>query len=182
METTPETESNKQIVRRLLDEVVTEGNIDLIDDIFAEDVLDHTLMGDTRGREPIKERAESLHAAFSDFSATAEKLVAEDDTVALWAIDRGTHDGEFLGIEPTGREVEYSATAFFFRMEEMGKSSSGGFSLTCSALCSNSASSNCPETCRAEERWKRSRRQMVRRLRMSDPGAGHRSSSFTGCL
>jgi len=65
METTPETESNKQIVRRLLDEVVTEGNIDLIDDIFAEDVLDHTLMGDTRGREPIKERAESLHAAFS---------------------------------------------------------------------------------------------------------------------
>jgi len=117
MATTPQTESNKQIVRRLLDEVVTEGNVDRIDDIFAEGVLDHTLMGDTRGREPIKERAESLHAAFSDFSATAEKLVAEDDTVALWAIDRGMHDGEFLGIEPTGRVVEYSATAFF-RMED----------------------------------------------------------------
>ncbi|WP_222918597.1 alpha/beta fold hydrolase [Natrinema sp. SYSU A 869] len=117
MAATPKTESNKQIVRRLLDDVVTEGNIDLIDDLFAEDVLDHTLMGDTRGREPIKERAESLHAAFSDFSATAEKLVAEGDTVALWAIDQGTHDGEFLGIEPTGRGVEYPATAFF-QMED----------------------------------------------------------------
>lgn len=40
-------------------------------------------------------------------------LVAEGDTVALRAIDRGTHDGAFMGIEPTGREVEYPATAFF---------------------------------------------------------------------
>lgn len=117
MTETSNPKANKQIVRRLLDEVVTEGNVDLIDDLFAEDVIDHTLAGDTRGRDPIKERAEALHAAFSDFSATVEQLIAEGDAVALWALDRGTHDGEFMGIAPTGREVEYPATAFF-RMED----------------------------------------------------------------
>lgn len=110
---TSSTEENKRIVRRLLEDVVTGGDVDVIDDLFAPDVIDHTLTGETTGREPIKDRAEGLHAAFSDFSATVAALVAEDDTVALRAIDRGVHEGEFVGIEPTGREVEYEATAFF---------------------------------------------------------------------
>lgn len=104
---------NKESVRRLLDEVVTKGNVGLIDELFTEGILDHTVLGDTRGRDAVKARAGSLRAAFSDFSATAEELVAEGDMVALRATDRGTHDGEFMGLPPTGRKVEYLATAFF---------------------------------------------------------------------
>lgn len=108
---------NKDTVRRLLDHVVTKGNLDLIDELFAANVVDHTPLGDSRGRDSVKTRARSLRTAFSDFSATVEELVGEGDMVALRATDRGTHDGVFMGIEATGRKVEYAATAFF-RFEE----------------------------------------------------------------
>lgn len=60
MSSTTTTEENEEIVRRLLEDVMIEGNVDPID----EDVIDHTPLGDTRGREAIKGRAKTLHAGF----------------------------------------------------------------------------------------------------------------------
>lgn len=110
-------EENKQTVRRLPEEVVSKGDLDVIDEIFTEDVIDHNPLGETRSREAIKESTEYLHAAFADASATVEEAVAEDDTVVLRVTVRGRHDGEFMGIEPTGQEFEIQ-NVLFCRMRD----------------------------------------------------------------
>lgn len=106
-------EENKQIARHIPEEVISKENLDVIDEIFAEGVIDHTPLGETHGREAVKELTEYLHAAFADVSATVEDVIAEDDRVVLRLLLRATHDGEFMGVEPTGREVEFENVVFF---------------------------------------------------------------------
>lgn len=107
-----QSEENKRIVQRLRKEIMSEGNIDLIDEIFAEDVIDHTPLGEARGREAVKETTEAFRSAFPDLSVTVEHLIAEGDIVAARVTFRGTHEGELQGIEPTGEEVEFEVIGF----------------------------------------------------------------------
>lgn len=105
-------EENKQVARRFPEDVATEGNIDLIDEICTEDVLDHSPLGDRQGRETVRQQIEELREAFGEFSATVEETIAEDDRVAMRVTLRGTHEGEFMGIEPTGEEFEVQNMVF----------------------------------------------------------------------
>jgi len=113
--TTPE--ENKRLARRILNQIVEEGNLDAIEDLYAEDAVEHTPMGDFSGREAIADGFEMTRNAFSDYAVTVEDVVAEGDTVAVRLTERGTHDGEFAGIEPTGREFEHQTMAFL-RLED----------------------------------------------------------------
>lgn len=113
MAATSTIKENTRIARRFPEEVATEGNVELVDELVTEDVIDHSPFGEMRGREELREQAEYLHAAFSDLSATVEDAVAEGDTVALRVNVSGTHEGEFMGIEPTGREFEIQNMVFF---------------------------------------------------------------------
>lgn len=105
------TEQNKRIVRRLPEEVANQDNVDALDEIFAEDFLDHTPLGEM-DRGATKEQFEQLLAAFPDRTVTVENLLAERDTVVIRVTWNATHEGEYLGIEPTGREVEFSVMEF----------------------------------------------------------------------
>ncbi|WP_211338389.1 ester cyclase [Haloterrigena salifodinae] len=109
---TTTTKENKQIARRFPEEVATKGKIDVIDEICAEDVIDHSPLGEMRGREDLKSQLESLRTAFGDFSATVEDIVADGDTVAMRVTLRGTHESEFMGVEPTGQEFEVGNMVF----------------------------------------------------------------------
>lgn len=95
-----------------MDEVSGEGNVEVIDEICTEEVIDHTALGETRGREALKETFEGLHAAFPTHENTIEDIVAEDNTVAIRVTSRLTHEGEFMGIEPTGQEVQTDGMSF----------------------------------------------------------------------
>ena len=105
-------EENKSIARRVPEEVATEGNVDFVDEICAEDVVEHGPFGELNGREGVKEQVEAFRDAFDGFSATVDDIVAEGDTVAMRVTLRGTHDGEFRGIEPTGRSIEVQNMIF----------------------------------------------------------------------
>ena len=111
---TPSTtlEENKRLARRYPEEVATGGNVDLIDTICAEDVIERSPLGERRGRDALKTQSEYVHAAFPDVSVTIEDVVAEGDTVAQRLTFRGTHRGEFMGIEPTDNHVEIANTLF----------------------------------------------------------------------
>ena len=106
-------EENKRIVRRIREEVEEQGDLDAIDEIFAEDVVAYTPMGEFRGPEAIKEMYEQEGRAFSDSTETIHDFIAEGDTVAMRLTEHGIHDGEFMGIEPTGKEYEIQTMAFF---------------------------------------------------------------------
>lgn len=106
-------EGNERTVRRIPKEVVAQRNLDAIDEMFAEDAVDHSPIGDFDGREGSRRGFEALLDGFPDFTSTVDDVVAEGDTVALRLTERGTHDGEFVGIDPTGRTVEFRAMVFF---------------------------------------------------------------------
>jgi len=58
------------------------------------------------------EQFEQIRGAFPDLSVTVEEMVAEDDTVAARVTWHATHEGEYMGIEPTDREVEFPINVF----------------------------------------------------------------------
>jgi steroid delta-isomerase-like uncharacterized protein len=117
MAATTASEENKRITRRFPEEVATEGNIDLIDELCTVDVIDHSPDGEIRGREELKDHMEAYRRAFGDFSATVEEAIAEGETVAMRVTLRGTHVGEFMNVAPTGNEFEV-ANSVFTRIED----------------------------------------------------------------
>ncbi|MFC6992166.1 ester cyclase [Haladaptatus sp. GCM10025707] len=112
MAATTRSSEYKQLVRRIPEDVATKGNLDLIDEICTEDIRDHSPLGESVGREEAKQQIGSMRNAFSDFSATVEDIVEEGDTVAMRVTLRGTHDGEFMGYEPTGKTFEVQNLVF----------------------------------------------------------------------
>ena len=103
---------NRRLARRVPEEIATERDLDLIDEVYAEDAVEHGPMGEREGREAIREQFERFLTAFPDFSATVRDVVAEDDTVAMRVTLRGTHEGPFLGYEPTDRAFEVGNMVF----------------------------------------------------------------------
>lgn len=114
---TPNARETKRIARRFPEEVATEGEIDLVDEICTEDVVEHSPLGERRGREALNEQSEYIHAAFPDVAVSIEDAVAEGDTVAQRLTFHGTHEGEFMEIESTGTEVEI-VNMLFTRIED----------------------------------------------------------------
>ncbi len=101
------TEDNKSIMRRAYDEILNEGNIDVADEVIAEDMTEHEQFpGLEPGREGFKGFVRMFREAFPDLQVTVEDMIAEDDRVAARVTMRGTHQGVFLGIDPTGNQIE----------------------------------------------------------------------------
>lgn len=104
--------ANKEVVRRFAETVVNESNYGSADEFLAEDIVDHTPLGETTGRDAVLETTKELRTSFPDFVVTPEEIVADGDTVAVRMTQRGTHEGVFMGNEPTGNSFEIEAMAF----------------------------------------------------------------------
>jgi steroid delta-isomerase-like uncharacterized protein len=101
-------EHHKTKVRRLVDEAESGGRLDVVDELLAEDFVDHTpLPGIPPTREGVKMLFAGLRAAFPDLHVTISEQIAEDDRVATRKTFRGTHQGDFLGVPASGRPVEF---------------------------------------------------------------------------
>ncbi len=100
-------EENKAIVRRGTEEGFGGGNLDVADDVAADDFVNHTpVAGQEPGREGLKGAVTTLRTAFPDLRVEIEDLIAEGDKVAARTTMRGTHRGDFFGIPPSGKVVE----------------------------------------------------------------------------
>jgi predicted ester cyclase len=105
------TEANKAIVRRLVEEGINQANESVFLDVLSPDVVDHTARpGLPSGRAGWNVYRKLFSAGFPDGRWIIASIIAEDDLVAARASFTGTHQGEFLGIPPTGRQVTVSAT------------------------------------------------------------------------
>jgi steroid delta-isomerase-like uncharacterized protein len=109
------TDDNKALVRRFYEEVWARGNLDVADQVFADEYLRH----DFRGGEPEpgpagqKDIAAAFRAAFPDLTWEIDFLIAEDDLVAGRWTASGTHKGPWAGTEPTGRTMRFSGMNVF---------------------------------------------------------------------
>jgi steroid delta-isomerase-like uncharacterized protein len=97
---------NKDVLRRFYEEFWTKGNVDVIDDLIADDYVDHQPLPDLPGgKAGFAELIRVWKAGFPDGGETVDDLIAEGDMVVGRFTFRGTHTGEFMGIAPTGRTV-----------------------------------------------------------------------------
>jgi steroid delta-isomerase-like uncharacterized protein len=100
------TESNKEILRKFIEEVINQNRIDRANDLVVEDFVElDPLPGQRQGREGLKEVLGMMRAAFPDMHWAVEEMIAEGDTVVTRFAWTGTHRGEFLGVPATGRSV-----------------------------------------------------------------------------
>ena len=109
------THDNIAIVRRFVDEVVNKGDLDLIDELWAED-LDWRggSLGEVRGIAAYRDMlAAAAGTAFTGMRLNIEQIIAEGDTVVLLFTNGGTHEGEFLGIPGTGRTARWSGVGVY---------------------------------------------------------------------
>jgi steroid delta-isomerase-like uncharacterized protein len=99
-------EQNKSIVRRLFEEP-WKGNLSVVDELTASEYIGHdpALPEPLRGPEGIKEFVSTYLVAFPDARITVEQQLAEGDLVATRWSARGTHEGEMMDLEATGKKV-----------------------------------------------------------------------------
>jgi predicted ester cyclase len=95
------TEENKAIIRRFNEEIWSEGNLDVANEIIAADLVWHT--AEINGIEGFKQNLTELRTGFPDLHITTEDLVAEGDKVAARITIKGTH-------APTGKQATWTAT------------------------------------------------------------------------
>ena len=99
-------EKDKTLVRRLVDQVINEGKLDLVEELFAPELA-----------EPVRQAFTSFRAAFPDWQEEIVDMVAEGDKVAVRCRCSGTWQGEFMGAKPNGRRQEVDEV-FFLRVRD----------------------------------------------------------------
>jgi predicted ester cyclase len=103
----------KELEQRIADEVWTQGKLDVIDEVIAPDFVGSSPTdGEFHGPEGFRQLVERYHSAFSDVRMTLDRVVGEGDWVATHWTASGTHNGDLMGIAPTGREVTVTGVEF----------------------------------------------------------------------
>ncbi len=104
-------EENKALIRRFVEEVLNQKNLDAVDELLTPDHLDHSVPpGLPPGREGIRQGMAMYLAAFPDLQVTIDDQIAEGDKVTNRYTSRATHRGELFGLPPTGNRVTYTTT------------------------------------------------------------------------
>jgi steroid delta-isomerase-like uncharacterized protein len=103
-------EENKAVSRRVVEEFFVAGRFEIGDELFDQDYVGHDVASPEpiRGPDGVRQQAEGYRTAFPDLQLTVEDQVAEGDKVATRWTARGTHDGDLLGIAPTGKQATVS--------------------------------------------------------------------------
>lgn len=99
-------EENKALMRRFWEEL-NKGNLAAIDELCATEYVYHSINGDMTS-EQFKQYGAGLLAAFPDLDGSIDDMMAEGDKVAARYTLRGTHQGAFRGIAPTGKQIKIS--------------------------------------------------------------------------
>lgn len=97
-------EQHKTTVRRALEDLFNTGDLEIADEVFAADYVDHSSSNpELSSVENIKRFVGEWRIAFPDTRNVVEDMIAEGDKVAArWMAARwttcATHEGEFLGV------------------------------------------------------------------------------------
>ena len=99
-------EENKANQRRVFEEVLNKGNIEIIPELFSPDYFMRSPLGmEVKGPEGFKQLTTMFHTALPDFHCTIDDMFAEGDKVATRFTITGTFKGEMMGITPTGKKA-----------------------------------------------------------------------------
>ena len=100
-------QNNNTIIRRFIDEIINQDQIDFAVQFVWEDVFEQVpFPGQGPGLEGVKDVLRGVRAGFPDLYFSVEEQIAEGDKVLTRFEWTGTHRGEFLSVPATGRPVK----------------------------------------------------------------------------
>ena len=109
------TEQNKQVVQRFVEECWNQGNLNKASEFLTDQIHFHdpVFPGLSPGIQNIKNHIEDTRRAFPDLRITIDDTIAERNEVVLHWTARGTHKGQFLGMQPTQRKFTIDGTSIY---------------------------------------------------------------------
>jgi len=111
MEEAMTVEQNKAVIRRLFDEVMQGGKVEVLDEICAPDfMIESPVIPSAVAKQDslgaYKKGVASFHEAFPDLQYTIKHIVGDGEKVGVDYVLNATHTGTFAGFAPTGRKIE----------------------------------------------------------------------------
>ncbi len=107
-------EANKNVVRRLYSEVMGKGSVDVADEIFDPDYVDHMPIMDTPDRAGLLKSVAAARRAFPEVKPSIIAEISEGEWVAIAVeADGGAHKGEYMGVPASGNPVTWTETHFW---------------------------------------------------------------------
>lgn len=110
-------EANKAMIRRFVDEVWNQQNLDVMGEIFAPEIVSHNpsieYMYGRSNLDILKQGVTDYLTAYPDLHIVLEDMVAEGDLVVEHWTANATHLGTLMGIPPTGRPVTFAGIILY---------------------------------------------------------------------
>lgn len=109
-------EENKATIHRVFEEVVNQGNLELVRELYTADMVDHDPMPGMppgNGPEPVIATLRELREAYPDLHVEIVSLVGEGDYVAERAIWTGTNLGNSTAGPATGKRAQWNGMVFW---------------------------------------------------------------------
>lgn len=105
-----ETRAEKVALVTTLYRAFNTGDVEILDEVVAEDFVDHmALPGTSPGLDGLREAVMIFRTGLPDMNITVGAVVVEGDLVAVRQVTTGTHRGTFLGVPATGTEISFAA-------------------------------------------------------------------------
>jgi len=105
-------EQNKEIVRKVFADILSQGKFELAPQIYAKDFVNHGATKDI-GLEESQASDRAWRAAFPDLQMTIEQEIAQGDFVTVLWRGRGTNTGTGNGLNATGKKADGRGISLF---------------------------------------------------------------------
>lgn len=107
-------EATKSIAHRLVDEVFEKGDIRVFDELVADEYVNHTMPVPSipGNKEGFRQLVLATRQAFPDVRVHIGHAVAEDDFVVFHDVAEATSKGDFMGIPPTNKRMQWTEIHF----------------------------------------------------------------------
>ena len=105
---TAEEDKNTAAMKRFYDEVMNKGNFKVIDELVADNFVEHYLPDPSMpaNKAGVAQSIGMFRTAFPDLQVTIEDFAAKGDKVWIYSTTRGTNTGAMMGMPATGKKVE----------------------------------------------------------------------------
>jgi len=101
-------EENRKLMESFVEELWNQGKLEWAEENFHPQASSPNAPGLPPGAQGTNMIVQMMRSAFPDFHMEITHMVAEDDRVAARFVETGTHKGEFFGVAPTGRQVNFT--------------------------------------------------------------------------
>ncbi len=106
-------EDNKAVVLRFIEDVWGKGNLNIVDELIANNHVHHLTRRDVHGPDGVKQLVSGFRAFLPDVEICIEALIGEDNKVVVYFNFQGTDVGGYMGKAPSGNSVSYKGIDIF---------------------------------------------------------------------